>query len=95
MAHLSVTLYTKPDCPLCDEAKRLLESLRDEVAFVVEERNILDDPDDFARFHSLIPVIDISGGVVLYPPHDWLTLRETLHAARRSLRVVPHDLPTT
>lgn len=92
---LKVTLYTKPDCPLCDEVKHLLDSLRDEVAFAVEEHNILDNPEEQRRFQHLIPVVDVAGGPLLYPPHDWLTLRTALHAARRALRNETHANPAS
>lgn len=78
---LQVMLYTKPECPLCDEARHLLNSLQSEFPLVLLERNILDDPQDFARFRYLIPVIDIAGGALLYPPHDWLTLGRALQSA--------------
>lgn len=79
---MRVTLYTKPECPLCDECKADLRALQSEFGFVLEERSILDDPEFFARFQFLIPVVDIDGGPLLYPPHDWLTLRHTLVAAQ-------------
>ncbi len=77
----TVTLYTKPDCPLCDEAKHALALLARAFDLTLVERNILDDPADFARFRYLIPVVDIAGGPLLTPPHDLETLRAGLCAA--------------
>ena len=78
-----VTLYTKPDCPLCEELKADLAALQPEIGFSLQERNIEDDADDFARYRTLIPVLDIEGGPVLYPPHDWAIVRQALLTARK------------
>lgn len=78
---LHVTLYSRPGCHLCDDLKAALAALEDEFAFAVAERNIEDDPADRERFRHLIPVLDIEHGPLLYPPHDWETLRAALLAA--------------
>lgn len=80
---MRVTLYSKPGCLLCDELKTLLQELQSEVEFVLTERNIEDDADDFARYRYLIPVLDIEGDVLLYPPHTWDSVRTAFLAARR------------
>ncbi len=77
-----ITVYGKPDCPLCDECKAELQSLRLEFGLVLEERNILDDPALFTRFRHLIPVVDVPGGPLLYPPHDRSSLRSALQAVQ-------------
>jgi len=79
---MRVTLYSKPDCPLCDACKADLHALQSEFSFVMEERSILDDQALFERFRYLIPVVDVDGGPLLYPPHDWLTLRRALSGAQ-------------
>lgn len=55
-----------------------LLALQDEIDFMVVERNIEADPTDFERFRYLIPVLDIEGGEVLYPPHTFYALRNAL-----------------
>lgn len=77
-----VTLYSKPDCPLCDEVKRDLVDLQRRATFVLAERNILEEPADFARFRYLIPVVDVEGGPLLTPPHDWSTLAKAVGAVQ-------------
>lgn len=74
-----VTVYSKPNCPLCDDCKAELRDLQAEFGLVLEERNILDDPALFARFRHLIPVVEIAGGSLLYPPHDRHSLWSALH----------------
>ncbi len=78
---LHITLYAKPDCPLCDELKADLTELQAEIALEVTERNIEVDEEDFRRFRYLIPVLDVEGGELLYPPHHWDTVRSALHSA--------------
>ncbi len=79
---MQITLYSKPTCHLCTEVKIDLLALQDEIDFVVVERNIEEDPADFERFRYLIPVLDIEGGEVLYPPHRFYTLRNALLKAQ-------------
>lgn len=78
---LHVTLYVKPDCPLCDELKADLAGLRAEIALEITERNIEADEEDFRRYRYLIPVLDIEGGELLYPPHHWDAVRGVLYSA--------------
>lgn len=75
---MQVTLYSKPDCPLCEELKADLLSLQAELGFDLTERNIEEDAGDWQRFRTLIPVVDIAGGPTLFPPHAWDPLRRAL-----------------
>ena len=60
-----VTLYARPDCHLCDEARAGLESLRSGgVDFELEEVDIDADDSLFARFLERIPVIELDGEIV-------------------------------
>ncbi len=79
---MRVTLYTKPDCALCDELKADLLALQPEIGFTLAERNIEKNAGDFARFRHLIPVLDVEDGPLLTPPHDFMNLRNVLSAAR-------------
>lgn len=86
---MQITLYTKPDCHLCDEVIADLASLQGEFALEVEERNILEDSTLFERFQYLIPVVEIAGERLLYPPHDWLSLRNALDEVARLKQANP------
>jgi glutaredoxin len=55
-----VTLYSKPDCHLCDIVKGVISIVRKRRKFDLEVRNILDDPADFERFKTEIPVIFVN-----------------------------------
>ena len=39
-APVPVTLYTRADCPLCEDARALLDALAGELGFVVEAVDI-------------------------------------------------------
>ncbi|HEY63987.1 MAG TPA: glutaredoxin family protein [Caldilineae bacterium] len=75
-----VTLYEKSDCPLCDEARELLEELAAEFDFELREVDITQDARLFRRYRYFIPVIEI-GDVRLYAPIDPRKLRSALEAA--------------
>ena len=81
---MQITLYSKPGCHLCTDVKADLLALQKEFDFTLVERNIEDDPADFARFRYLIPVLDIAGRELLYPPHTWHTLRQALETANHA-----------
>ncbi len=78
---LTVTLYAKPGCHLCDELYDLLRDLQEVLPFTLVERNIADDPRDFARYRDVIPVVEIPGAETLVPPHDAGALRDALLAS--------------
>lgn len=56
-----VTLYTKPGCHLCEEAKQemLAAGISDKYTF--EEVNIEEDAEAYDRYKFEIPVITING----------------------------------
>jgi glutaredoxin len=78
---MKLTLYSKPDCPLCDELKADLDVLREQFEFILEERDIEVDSVLFERYRYLIPVLDIEGGPILYPPHTWQRTSQALSKA--------------
>jgi len=56
-----LTLYTKPDCSLCDEALDVLERVRGRVAFELEVIDIDTDRELGERYGERIPVILVDG----------------------------------
>ena len=54
---MNLTLFSKPGCHLCEEVRTLLEELRPEYGFVVEEIDIAGDAELFARYRYDIPVL--------------------------------------
>jgi glutaredoxin len=60
-----VTLYGKPGCHLCVEAKQVVDAVRAERPFELEEVDITRDPELEGRYRERIPVIAIDGDEVL------------------------------
>jgi glutaredoxin len=57
----TVTLYSRPGCHLCDEARSTLERLRAGTPFEVDEINIEADDALHARYLERIPVVAVDG----------------------------------
>ena len=56
-----VTLYSKLDCPLCDEAREALERVRAHAAFELAEIDITSTPELQGRYGERIPVVAVDG----------------------------------
>ncbi|HEX4718781.1 MAG TPA: glutaredoxin family protein [Thermoleophilaceae bacterium] len=56
-----VTLYGKPGCHLCEEARSVVEHVRERRPFDLEEVDITRDPSLEAQYRERIPVIAIDG----------------------------------
>ena len=56
-----VEIYSKPDCPLCDEAKEVLREVQARCPFTLREVNIESDPELFDRYRYDIPVVFVDG----------------------------------
>lgn len=79
---MQVTVYSKPNCSLCDDLLDDLKWLQGELDFTVESQDISNDAVLKEKFQYLIPVLEIAG--VLYnPPHDLLKTRQRIIAAVR------------
>jgi uncharacterized membrane protein len=67
----TITLYSKPNCPLCDHTRHYLHELQAEAVgagWTVDEVNILDDPALYRQYRYAIPVVAVEGGVTLVAP---------------------------
>ena len=56
-----VTLYGRPGCHLCDEARAVLERLREELPFTLIERDIERDEALLKAYLERIPVVALDG----------------------------------
>ena len=57
----TVTLYGRPGCHLCDDARAELERIRAGRRFALEEVDIECDDELFKRYLERIPVVAIDG----------------------------------
>ena len=56
-----VTIYSKPDCHLCDRAKEVIERCKGKVDFALEVVDISQNPELLAQYRHDIPVILLDG----------------------------------
>jgi len=74
MKKQTVTIYTRPGCHLCDEAKAAIHASGCDGEFSLEEVNIDGDPELRERYDQDIPVIFINGVKVFkhrVDPHEF------------------------
>jgi glutaredoxin len=81
-----VTLYSRPGCHLCEEAKTAIAPLLREFGAVLREVNIDEDPDLEARYAWDIPVIFIGQHKAAKHRVDLAQFRRQLEAAGKTSR---------
>jgi glutaredoxin len=74
----AVTLYGKPGCHLCEEARAAVERVRAERPFELEEVDITLDPVLHRRYGERIPVLALEGEELFDYVVDEAVLRERL-----------------
>ena len=79
----TVTLYSKPECPLCDKAEAQLRKIMAGADMGLEIVDITRDDDLYARYWAQIPVIAFPDGRRLFAPIDEAELRRALRRQRR------------
>jgi glutaredoxin len=80
----AVTLYTRPGCHLCDEAREAILGLRGVVPpFELDEVNIDEDDGLLARYLERIPVVLVDGEVVCELELELDSLRAVLDTVSR------------
>jgi|GEM_PF-484835 Glutaredoxin and related proteins len=85
MSRSKLVLYTKPNCPLCDEAKGVLLKVQQEIPFLLEERNIEADPAAWEAYREMVPVVELDGEMIFFGKVSRHRLRQIL-AARQGGR---------
>ena len=74
----AVTLYGRPGCHLCDEAREALERVRAEAPFELLEIDIERDDELFKRYLERIPVVSVDGEELFDYEVDEAALRRRL-----------------
>jgi glutaredoxin len=74
----AVTLYGRPGCHLCDEARSVLERVRADAPFELREIDIDRDGELFKRYLERIPVVCLDGEELFEYHVDERTLRQRL-----------------
>jgi glutaredoxin len=73
-----VTLYGKPGCCLCDDARETIEAVRAEREFELREVDVSIDPGLHSRYGERIPVVEIDGREAFELGVDAAALRQRL-----------------
>jgi glutaredoxin len=76
---VTLTLYSKPGCHLCEDLRATLDELQHEHGFVLEEIDITRDVHLFARYRYEIPVLMKDGREIARGP---MTDRELIALLR-------------
>ena len=77
-----VTVFSKPDCHLCERAMGELRRLQDELAFTLQERDITADEALHREYFERIPVIALDGEELCDYFLDEALLRKRLESRR-------------
>jgi len=93
---LTLTLYSRPDCSLCDEMEAVLLKVRRDIPFQLEKIDISTDPELNRRFSLEIPVLYINGQPAFMYDLTADELRQRLQAtsnrrAREVIKSPQHD----
>ena len=73
-----VTLYGRPGCHLCDDAREALERVRAELPFTLREVDIEADDALLRRYLERIPVVSLDGEELFDYHVDETALRSRL-----------------
>jgi len=77
-----VTVYSKPDCHLCEDAMAILEGLQQELRFTLRELDISADDALLRAYFERIPVIEIDGEELCEYFVEETLVRERLESRR-------------
>ncbi len=78
----TLTVYSKPDCHLCEEAIKALRRLQAELEFDLQERDISADDALHRAYFERIPVIALDGEELSEYFLDEALVRERLESRR-------------
>jgi glutaredoxin len=78
----TVTVYSKPDCHLCEDAMQVLKRLRDELGFALRELDITADDALHCAYFERIPVVALDGEDLCDHFVDEELVRERLESRR-------------
>jgi glutaredoxin len=78
----TITVYSKPDCHLCEDAIAVLEGLRSQLDFELVELDITADDALHRAYFERIPVLELDGEELCEFFVDETLVRERLESRR-------------
>lgn len=73
---MKVQFYSRSNCPLCEEARLMLELVKEDIYLHIEEINIEEDDELHEKYLLRIPVIESNGQIIQEGRIDYPTLLE-------------------
>ncbi|WP_223641799.1 glutaredoxin family protein [Planococcus sp. 4-30] len=73
-----LTLYTRSNCPLCDEAKLMIQLVNEDFPLPYQEVDIESDEALHEKYMLMIPVLEKDNEILLYGNIGYLELLEAL-----------------
>lgn len=73
-----ITLFTRANCPLCDEAKLMLKLVQEDFDIDWTEVDIESDDALHEKYMLMIPVIERNGETIIYGNIGYIELLEAL-----------------
>lgn len=77
---LKITLYSKPNCHLCDDIKIILDNVKKSINFNLKIINIESDKNLFEKYSLKIPVLFINDKIFAKYKVDEVKLLEKLNS---------------
>lgn len=74
-----LTLYTRPNCHLCEEAKLMLNLVQEDFPLEYKEVNIEEDEQVHEKYMLMIPVLEQEGKILLYGNIGYADILEALN----------------
>ncbi len=78
----TITVFSKPDCHLCEQALAELRGLQEELGFAIEEVDIESEHSLLRAYFERIPVICLDGEELCEHFVDESAVRERLESRR-------------
>lgn len=73
---MEIIFYGRPNCELCEDGKRMLNLVHEDIPFDIKEVNIEDDDTIHKKYMLMIPVVEKNGEIIQYGALDYITLLE-------------------
>jgi glutaredoxin len=58
---ITIELFSREDCPLCHEAREVLERVRRDIPFTIKEVQVEPGTPFYEAYDAFIPVVHING----------------------------------
>ncbi|WP_335871621.1 glutaredoxin family protein [Bacillus sp. 2205SS5-2] len=75
-----IIFYTRESCHLCEEAKRTLLLVQEEIPFILIERDIASREEWTEKYGLMIPVVECQGEIVQFGFVDFYSISKRLQA---------------